>query len=136
MTGQRNRDGMAAKGAKAGKGPQEKAEWFVLRDLQRANAASPARRALGRMGFDVFVPAGGGKEGGSAPAVRDLLFVRSTREALDPVVERTPTLQYLYAKGAYRLPMTVREKDMERFIREAGRRADSSPCTRRKKPMG
>ena len=55
------------------------------------------------------------------PFLQDLLFVHSEREYLDPVVERTPTLQYRYAKGlGYRQPVVVPDRQMDPFIAAAG----------------
>lgn len=50
------------------------------------------------------------------PFIHDLVFVYATREELDPIVERTPTLQYRFLRNTYRTPMTVREKEMNAFI--------------------
>lgn len=99
-------------------------QWFVMRDLKRANAKMPAYRALGEAGFSVFTPLterivtrGARRVREQVPFMPDLLFVLSDRAALDPVVARTDTLQYRYVKGApYRTPMTVPAVDMARFI--------------------
>ncbi len=99
--------------------------WFVLRDLKRANAKMPAYRELSEScGLQVFIPMRwcltqkkGQKIREEVPFIRDLLFVRSTREALDPIVERIRTLQYRYVKGGgYCQPLVVRDDDMDRFI--------------------
>lgn len=110
----------------------EKGEWFVMRDLKRPNALRPAYKELADGGFEVFTPLEwrvsvrhGHKVREEVPVLRDLLFVHSRREELDPFVSRVPTLQYRYVRGAYRLPMTVPAHDMERFIRAAG--ASESP---------
>ena len=51
------------------------------------------------------------------PAIHDLLFVNSTREELDPVVDRTATLQYRFVRGgSYREALTVRDEDMGRSM--------------------
>ena len=39
---------------------------------------------------------------------------------IDPIVERVPTLQYRFLRGTYCEPMTVRNEDMERFIKAVG----------------
>ncbi len=53
-----------------------------------------------------------------APYIPDLLFVHSSREALDPIIRSIPTLQYRFPKGGqYMKPMVVPNADMERFIR-------------------
>lgn len=99
--------------------------WFVLRDLKRPNAKLPAYRQLSESHFDVFTPMreqirvrGGRRERRMAPYIPSLLFVRSSRELLDPVIETVPTIQYRFPKGGgYMQPMTVPDDDMERFIR-------------------
>lgn len=98
--------------------------WFVMRDLTRANAKHPAWKLLSESGFNVFTPLmwkirvkGSRKERVQVPVVHDLLFVESNRETLDPIVERTPTLQYRFVKGGkFGEAMTVNEADMQRFI--------------------
>ena len=104
---------------------RSQAAWYAMRDLKRANALRPAYSQLREAGMRVFTPMtwrvavrGGRRERREVPVVRDLLFVRECREELDPIVEATPTLQYRYRKGgSYREPLTVPERDMERFIR-------------------
>lgn len=101
------------------------AEWYVMRDLKRPNALLPAYRELEEAGFDVFTPlvktSLPGRDGGSCrdvPFIRDLLFVRSTRRALDPRVAGCRTLQYRYGRGnSFCNPMTVPAVEMDRFIR-------------------
>ena len=103
---------------------QEPDYWYVMRDLKRANAKTPAYMMLGDLEFEVFVPmkwqlaAKHGKHiREQVPFLRDLLFVHSTREKLDPVVAKTDTLQYRYVRGGkYCDPMKVGNKEMERFI--------------------
>ena len=58
------------------------------------------------------------------PVITDLLFVRAAKETLDVEIERIPTLQYRYRRGAtISCPMTVRDIDMKRFI-EAVKQSD------------
>lgn len=98
--------------------------WFAMRDLTRANALNPAYLRLGEAGFRVFTPMvwkvfgnGSHKQRRLVPAIHDLLFVRSERRLLDPLVETIPTLQYRYVKGGtYCQAMTVPDSDMDRFI--------------------
>lgn len=105
-----------------------------MRDLKRANAKLPAYIQLKEEGFEVFTPmkweifnASGRRERRYVPFVRDLLFVHSTRADLDPTVNATPTLQYRFVKGgAYGEPLTVRAKEMDRFIRAVS--SDLTPC--------
>lgn len=102
--------------------------WFVMRDLTRANAKRPAWKQLEEMGFRIFTPmvwkvrrTGAVFKRMRVPAIHDLLFVNSTREELDPVVDRTTTLQYRFVRGgSYREALTVRDEDMERFMRAVG----------------
>lgn len=94
-----------------------------MRDLKRANAKLPAYLMLRKSKFEVFIPM---KEIVSkvndknirkkVPFMQDLLFVHSTRELLDPIVEKTNTLQYRYQKGFYKEPIVVNEQEMNRFI--------------------
>lgn len=99
--------------------------WYVMRDLTRANAKRPAWLMLKEAGYHVFTPlrwkirvSAGRKERYQAPVIHDLLFVESTREQLDPLVNRIPTLQYRFKKGgAYGEAMTVNHEEMDRFIK-------------------
>ena len=101
--------------------------WFVLRDLKRPNAKQPAYVQLSDLNFEVFTPmreqltirvGGRDKVRLMAPYIPDLLFVHSSREALDPIIRSIPTLQYRFPKGGqYMKPMVVPNADMERFIR-------------------
>ena len=107
--------------------------WYVMRDLKRPNAKVRAWQALADKGFDVFTPTrwqvnevAGRRERHEVPYVPDLLFVRSTRAALDPEVEATATLQYRFVRGAAQYTaLTVREAEMQRFMMAA--RATSTP---------
>ncbi len=108
--------------------------WFVMRDLKRSNARFPAYKMLSEARFEVFTPMKwelktekGKKVRRELPFMQDLLFVHTEKGRLDPVVERNATLQYRYMKGGgYREPMTVREDEMERFIRAV--KATDNPC--------
>ncbi|MDE5638961.1 MAG: UpxY family transcription antiterminator [Odoribacter sp.] len=99
-------------------------KWYVMRDLKRANAILPAYKQLATLHMDFFTPMkervivfGRKKIREEVPFLQDLLFVYATREKLDAVVQSIPTLQYRFVKGkAYCEAMTVRDKDMERFI--------------------
>lgn len=101
-----------------------KKSWFVLRDLRRHNARKLAYEELEDAGFEVFVPLtwrtyvkNGSEIKRQVPAVCGLLFVHSSRDALDPQIDSIDTLQYRYVKGApYCTPMTVRDKEMDNFI--------------------
>lgn len=102
-------------------------QWFVMRDLTRPNAKLPAYKLLDGMNIRNFTPMvwklmlnHGKRERRQLPFIHDLLFVYASRAALDSVVDRTPTLQYRYLHGGYKVPMTVRPSDMQRFIRAVG----------------
>ncbi|WP_336525800.1 UpxY family transcription antiterminator [Bacteroides acidifaciens] len=97
--------------------------WFVMRDLKRVNAKNHAYKMLQGLKFEVFTPMKwhvvtrkGEKVREEIPVIPDLLFVRSTRADLDPIVEKTETLQYRFLRRTWCEPMTVRDSDMERFI--------------------
>ena len=99
-------------------------QWFVMRDLTRSNAKLPAYLLLAGEGIECFTPmvpklriCQGKRERVEAPFIHDLLFVHSSREVLDPFVERIQTFQYRYLRKPWRKPMTVRTEEMERFIR-------------------
>lgn len=95
-----------------------------MRDLKRPNASRPAYIELESLGFEVFTPLtevietrAGRRSRVTVPYIRDLLFVHTSRERLDPLVAKTPTLQYRYAKGLpYRQPITVPEREMQMFV--------------------
>ena len=97
-------------------------QWFVMRDLTRSNAKLPAYKMLDGLKMENFTPKvkkiiirHGKREYVEVPFIHDLLFVHDTRLAIDPIVESVYTFQYRFLKG--RMPMTVREVDMERFIK-------------------
>lgn len=106
---------------------QTEARWYALRDLSRSNAKAPAYKQLAGMGFELFTPmtrrvvtVRGRRLSREVPFMQDLLFVRATRECLDPVVDKLDHLQYRYIHGGYCEPMIVPTDDMERFIRAVG----------------
>lgn len=98
-------------------------QWFVMRDLKRRNAKLPAYKLLESLGVKVFTPMvwklvvrHGKRNKEEVPFMQDLLFVHDSRQAVDPIVEKYDTVQYRYVRGGYKIPMTVREADMQRFI--------------------
>lgn len=98
-------------------------QWFAMRDLCRPNARVKAYDRLSEAGFEVFTPLHWvvrQKNGKTCrlkmPVVSDLLFVRSVREDLDPVVDNCSTLQYRFKKGMKATPITVGDADMHRFM--------------------
>lgn len=99
-------------------------QWFVMRDLKRPNASKRAWEELMEKGFEVYTPLRwklfshmGRQTRKLVPVIGDLLFVKASREELDPVVAATSTLQYRFLKNFYLRPMTVGTEEMERFIR-------------------
>lgn len=102
----------------------EQIYWFVMRDLKRSNAKLPAYKQLRSENIEVFTPMkwrlrtkDGKRIREEIPFIQDLLFVHGSRDAIDPIVRKTPTLQYRFSKGdGYCNPMTVPNDDMERFI--------------------
>lgn len=65
--------------------------WFVLRDLKGPNAKKMHYQLLADKGFEVFTPmkrvqrkVRNKKVLVEVPAIRDMLFVHSSREKLDP----------------------------------------------------
>ena len=99
-------------------------QWYAMRDLKRRNAKLPAYKMFEGMGMECFTPMvqrltviKGKHEEEVVPFMQDLLFVKETRERLDLIVERTPTLQYRYKIGVRQTPIVVRNADMERFIK-------------------
>ena len=98
-------------------------QWFVMRDLKRWNAKLSAYDLFKSLKIQVFTPMvwklvtrNGKRYREEVPFMQDLLFVHDTRLAVDPIVEKYDTVQYRYVRGGYKIPMTVREADMERFI--------------------
>lgn len=99
-------------------------QWFVLRDLKRSNAKKPAYIYLADQGFEVFTPmrwqestVNGKRKKVRVPAIPGMLFAHTSAEKLTPLIEITPTLQYIYMRGAYCKPMVVRDAEMDNFIR-------------------
>lgn len=100
-------------------------QWFVLRDFKKWNAKAPGYKALPQLGIRCFTPMhwivavkNGKRKREYVPVIPNLLFAHDTREALDPVVARDKSLQYQYRRGGGSAePMTVREDEMERFMR-------------------
>ena len=99
--------------------------WYVMRDLKRSNALLPAYKQLAALNVEVFTPMkwrlkvrNGKQVREHVPFIQDLLFVHDARSVIDPIVRKTPTLQYRFRKGgAYREPMVVADDDMDMFIR-------------------
>ena len=99
-------------------------QWFAMRDLKRANATLPAYKQLAEAGMEVFTPMttrfvvkNGKRTRLDVPVMRDLLFVNESRENLDPIVAKTPTLQYRFKKGGKQgEPIVIPAKDMVQFI--------------------
>ena len=107
--------------------------WYVMRDLKRANAKLPAYKQLLNEHFEVFTPMkeqlsvhGGKRTREEVPFIQDLLFVHDTQEAIDPFVEKYPTIQYRFQKGGgyknpkYYLPGELTPSMCGRHIRIVG----------------
>lgn len=98
--------------------------WFVMRDLKRRNANTLAIHDLANAGVEVFTPMtqmlmniGGRRQRRNVPVIQDLLFVHETKETLDSLVSKLPTLQFRYVLGKSKdEPMTVRDEEMQKFI--------------------
>ena len=107
-------------------------KWYVLRDLKRRNSNRPGYIELREEGFEVFTPLkwqifvrAGKKIRKEVPIITDLLFVHSSKEELDPIVSRTPTLQYRYKLGrSIKEPTVVRDQDMALFIDAVAKSSD------------
>lgn len=98
-------------------------QWFVMRDLKRANSREHAYEQLQGKNLTVFTPKiwkiivrQGKRVRLQVPCIPNLLFVYATREQLDPIVEKIPTLQYYYQRHAWCTPMIVPDVEMNRFI--------------------
>lgn len=96
--------------------------WFALRDLSRIHTNTPAYKVLAEKGVEVFTPLTnrvrikrGKRIGREEPVIIDLLFARSTREILDPILAKLPNVQYRYSRGSYCKPIIVNDMDMNRF---------------------
>lgn len=107
--------------------------WYAMRDLKRHNAIMPAYKQLAEAGFEVYTPMvirlsvrGGKRIKREVPVMYDLLFVYDCRNNLDPIVSKTPTLQYRFKRGGKQgEPIVVPDEDMRRFIGAA--RATDNP---------
>ena len=102
----------------------ETPQWYVLRDLSRPNSKLSAFDKLTGKGIKCFTPLvrkvvtqGGKQEWKDVPYMRDLLFAHSTHDVLDPFMAPGLRLQYRYVHGGLKEPMTVREADIDSFIR-------------------
>lgn len=98
--------------------------------MQRQTTGIQAVQGLGDGGIHTYgveafceareaLPGGSALHSGSA-------FVNGTRLAVDPIVEKYNTVQYRYLRGGYKIPMTVRESDMQRFIHAV--QSSENPC--------
>ncbi len=98
--------------------------WFVLRDFKKWNAKAPAYKALPQLGIRCFTPMrwtvnirGNKRQREYLPVIQNLLFAYDSRERLDPIIAADKSLQYQYRRGGGSAnPMTVSDKDMNRFI--------------------
>jgi len=107
-------------------------QWYVLRDLRRANAKVSGYELLVQAGYEVFTPMrwevanhSGARARRQVPVIPDLLFVHTTREKFDAELRRIPSLQYRYMRGMQATPMVVRNADMHMFISAVTASADT-----------
>ena len=103
--------------------PQERLQWFAMRDLKRRHAKLPAYKLFENLKVSYFTPmvhrlvvVNGKRVDQEVPFMPDLLFVKDTREHLDLIVESTEKLQYRYKIGVQHAPIIVPSAEMERFI--------------------
>lgn len=99
-------------------------KWFVMRDLHRWNSNHPAWQTLSDSGLEVFTPLQwkvtlikGHRFRRHVAVIPDLVFVKGSRETLDTIVAKDPLLQYRFVKNCGGRPMTVRETEMQLFIK-------------------
>ena len=78
----------------------DRLKWFVMRDLKRCNARLPAYRLFKELGIEAFTP---------------MVWKLSVRHG-KRCREKVTFMQDRYVRGGYRIPMTVRDADMRRFI--------------------
>ncbi len=95
-----------------------------MRDLARPNSLLPGYKRFQAAGIEVFTPMRSclkAKRGKrirvQVPYIQDLLFVHETSAVIDTIVDKVSTIQYRYQKGGYRMPITVPDSDMNRFIK-------------------
>lgn len=98
--------------------------WYVMRDLKRSNALMPAYKQLAEAGIEVFTPmvsrlftSNGLRIKKEVPVIQDLLFVNDSRQNIDAIVAKTPTLQYRFKKGGkFGEVLVVPDDEMAKFI--------------------
>lgn len=105
---------------------EEAREWYVLRDLRRANAKVRACQVLRETGLEVFTPmkwvqetVAGKRIRVERPVIPDLLIVHATLTELAPFVTFANRLQFRFVRGGREKKMVVNETEMERFMRAA-----------------
>ncbi len=107
----------------ADSGDKDQIFWYAMRDFTRPNAKLPAYKLLAQEGLEVFTPMkeqlkiqNGKRIRENVPILHDLLFVHGIRENIDPIVDKTETLQYRYKRGVQQTPITIPEDEMQRFL--------------------
>lgn len=113
-------------------GDSDERYWFVMRSSY--SREMKARELLERDGFECYVPTcqerverNGKIEQRTVAVVHNLIFVHSTREALDPwkrLHEEDAALRYTIDKSTQK-PMIVDDKSMEDFMRVIAQADDS-----------
>ena len=101
-------------------------QWYVMRvTYGRELAAKEALDCMSAKVFDTFVPMryeymvrSGKKTRILKPSVRNLVFVRTSRAAMDDIKRtKIPYLRYFMCHDSGRsYPMTVRDEDMQNFM--------------------
>lgn len=110
---------------------QECAKWYVMRvTYGRELAAKEKLETMAGRVEEVFLPMryeyvvrGGKKTRKLCPSVHNLVFARTTRQEMDDIKKmEIPYLRYFMCHdGAQSFPMTVRDEDMQNFMRVARR---------------
>lgn len=101
----------------------DKPQWYVLRFLYRNQVK--VRAKLEEDGIETFSPSvpvlelkNGKYVRTYKPVVRDLFFVHSLKNVIDPYVARYENLQYMYKKGGkYKEPLVVPDDQMDQFVK-------------------
>ncbi len=97
-------------------------QWYVMRYLYNHRGDTPQR--LDQLGIRSYTPMrielkrkGGRLQKSEVPVLRDLLFVRATREELHPLLAANSHFQHRYLRGgAPGSVMIVPDEEMESFI--------------------
>lgn len=103
---------------------QEEVRWYVLTAVYRKEIK--VRDDIRRLGLDGYIPMkyelmtiGYRKERKLVPAINQLVFVHSTKSAIEDYIEHTKEIVYFRTSGrkGHREVLVVPDQDMENFIR-------------------